>query len=79
MPIRQVVLFNSGVGYFQREGEVDGNTRVELSFPVGDINDLVFNLSKPQTWETVFRIRCSQGWKKTSYGNYFGNEAPGNI
>jgi len=33
----------------------------------------MFNVSKPQTWETVFRIRCSQGWKKTSYGNYFGN------
>src|ERR1035438_4032551 len=23
LPIKQVVLFNSGVGYFQREGEVD--------------------------------------------------------
>ena len=36
-------------------------------------NDLMNNLAKPQTWETVFRIRASQGWKKTSYGNYFGN------
>ena len=31
LPIRQVVLFNSGVGYFQREGEVDGDARIELS------------------------------------------------
>ena len=27
LPIRQVVLFNSGVGYFQREGEVNGDAR----------------------------------------------------
>jgi hypothetical protein len=44
LPIAQVVLFNSGVGYFQREGQVDGNTRVDLSFPSGDINDLLKSL-----------------------------------
>jgi hypothetical protein len=36
-----VVLFSSGVGYFQREGTVTGNARVDLSFPVADINDLI--------------------------------------
>lgn len=41
LPIRQVVLFNSGLGYFQREGQVDGNARIDLSFPVGEINDLI--------------------------------------
>ena len=41
LPIGQVVLFSSGVGYFQREGTVDGTTRVDLSFPVQDINDLL--------------------------------------
>jgi hypothetical protein len=41
LPIGQVVLFSSGVGYFQREGTVDGNSRVDLSFPVTDINDLI--------------------------------------
>src|SRR5712692_1138416 len=44
LPIRQVVLFNSGVGYFQREGEVEGNARVELTFPVSEINDLLKSL-----------------------------------
>jgi hypothetical protein len=44
LPIRQVVLFNSGVGYFQREGDIDGNVRLDLSFPVGDINDLLKSL-----------------------------------
>jgi hypothetical protein len=41
LPIGQIVLFSSGVGYFQREGAVEGNARVDLSFPVQDINDLL--------------------------------------
>src|SRR2546421_2300546 len=41
LPIGQVVLFSSGVGYFQREGAVEGNARIDLSFPVTDINDLL--------------------------------------
>lgn len=41
LPIAQVVLFSSGVGYFQREGAVEGTARVDLSFPVRDINDLL--------------------------------------
>jgi len=41
LPISQVVLFSSGVGYFQREGEVQGDARVDLTFPVQDINDLL--------------------------------------
>src|SRR5205085_12408017 len=41
LPLAQVVLFSSGVGYFQREGEVDGNARVDLQFPIGDVNDLL--------------------------------------
>lgn len=41
LPIKNVVLFSSGVGYFQRKGEVDGNVRVDLTFQVRDINDLI--------------------------------------
>jgi hypothetical protein len=41
LPIGQVVLFSSGVGYYQREGSVEGDARVDLSFPVTDINDLI--------------------------------------
>jgi len=44
LPIRQVVLFNSGVGYLQREGAVEGNAQIELAFPVSDINDLLKSL-----------------------------------
>jgi hypothetical protein len=41
LPVTGCALFSSGVGYFQREGEIDGNARVDLTFPVGDINDLL--------------------------------------
>ena len=44
LPVARVVLFNSGVGYFQREGDVEGDARVDLSFPVQDINDLLKSL-----------------------------------
>src|SRR4029078_12318649 len=41
LPITRVIMYSSGVGYFQREGKVFGNARVDLAFPVKDINDLL--------------------------------------
>jgi hypothetical protein len=41
LPITGCALFSSGVGYFQREGEIDGSVHVDLTFPVTDINDLL--------------------------------------
>ncbi len=41
LPIAKAILYSSGVGYFQREGAVEGNARVDLTFPVQDINDLL--------------------------------------
>ncbi len=38
------MLFNSGVGYFQRSGTVDGDARVDLQFQTGEINDLIKSL-----------------------------------
>src|SRR5439155_10053979 len=45
LPVKAVILFSSGVGYFQREGAVDGDARVDLTFPAGDINDLIKSLT----------------------------------
>jgi hypothetical protein len=45
LPVKQVVLFNSGVGYFGRTGEVEGEARVDLSFPETDINDLLKSMT----------------------------------
>src|SRR5438067_505887 len=58
LPIKQVVLFNAGVGYFQREGEVDGNARVELSFPAGDINDLLKSLVLQDAKGRIGTVNC---------------------
>jgi hypothetical protein len=41
LPLTHVHLFSSGVGYFQREGVVEGNARIQLTFPVKNINDLL--------------------------------------
>src|SRR5437588_7265381 len=45
LPIGQVVLFSSGVGYFQREGQVEGTQRIDLTFPSQDINDLIKSMT----------------------------------
>jgi len=41
LPVTRVVLFTSGVAYFERAGDVDGDVRVDLLFPVNDVNDLL--------------------------------------
>src|SRR6186997_3572721 len=45
LPITQVILFNSGVGHFTRSGEVEGEARVDLSFPEPDVNDLIKSMT----------------------------------
>lgn len=44
LPLRKVVLFNSGLGYFEHETEVDGRADLELDFDKSDINDLLKSL-----------------------------------
>jgi hypothetical protein len=44
LPVTRITLFSSGVGYFHREGEIDGNARVDLQFPQENINDLLKSL-----------------------------------
>ena len=44
LPLSVVVLYTSGVGYFQRDGQVEDNAQVELRFKTEDINDLLKSL-----------------------------------
>jgi hypothetical protein len=44
LPITKVTLFNAGIGYFQREGTIDGTTRVDLKVNEEDVNDLILTL-----------------------------------
>ena len=44
LPLSRVVLFSSGVGYFERSGQVEGDATVELSFRTDQVNDLLKSL-----------------------------------
>jgi len=44
VPVTDVVLFSSGVGYFGRSGKVTGDTQLELTFKAEQINDLLKSL-----------------------------------
>lgn len=44
LPVTRVVLFNAGIGYFHREGEVTGDARIDLRFDEADVNDLLKSL-----------------------------------
>ena len=57
LPIARVVLFNSGVGYFQRTGMVEGDARVDLQFQTGDINDLIKSLVIEDKKGTILPVR----------------------
>ena len=41
VPLKKVVLFSSGVGFFEHAAEVEGDAQVDLKFNVDDINDLL--------------------------------------
>lgn len=41
IPIKKIVLYRSGVGYFERSGMVDGNAEVQLRFNAEQINDIL--------------------------------------
>ena len=44
LPITRVTLYTSGVGYFERGGEVQGDATLTLYFPVGQVNDVLKSL-----------------------------------
>ncbi|MBU4399895.1 MAG: DUF4139 domain-containing protein [Planctomycetes bacterium] len=41
LPLKRVVLFSSGVGFFEHSGQVKDDAAVEMKFNVDDINDLL--------------------------------------
>src|SRR5690606_15878778 len=44
LPIRQIVLYRSGVGFFERRGTVEGDATVSLRFNTEDVNDILKSL-----------------------------------
>lgn len=41
IPVKRVVMFSSGVAFFEHSGQVEGDSQVDLKFNVKDINDLL--------------------------------------
>lgn len=41
IPLQRVVMYSSGVGYFEHLGSISGDATVDLKFNVDDINDLL--------------------------------------
>ena len=45
LPIRKVVLYKHGIGYFERAGSIDGDTSVDLYFKAAEMNDVLKSLT----------------------------------
>jgi hypothetical protein len=45
LPLRRVVLYKSGIGYFQHDGRVHGNEDVEIDLTSGQLNDVLKSLT----------------------------------
>jgi hypothetical protein len=45
LPIRRVVLYKHGVGYFEREAEVEGEQALSLSFKQREVSDVLKSLT----------------------------------
>ncbi len=44
LPLSEIILYSSGVGYFERSGDVEGRAQVDLRFKTEEINDLLKSL-----------------------------------
>ena len=45
LPVRRVILYKSGVGYFEHVGHVDGDQTVQIDFTSGQLNDVLQSLT----------------------------------
>src|SRR5580658_6876137 len=45
LPVRKVVLYKNGVGYFEHAGTVNGNQRVSVDFTSAQLNDVLQSLT----------------------------------
>ncbi len=45
LPVRQVILYKNGVGYFEHTGQVTGNQRITVDFTTSQLNDVLQSLT----------------------------------
>jgi hypothetical protein len=41
LPLTSIILYNSGVGFFEHNAQIDGQQQIDLKFSVDDVNDLL--------------------------------------
>src|SRR5882724_4006973 len=44
LPLKRVVLYSNGVGYFERRGSVSGNSTISLQFTPEEVDDVLKSL-----------------------------------
>ena len=54
VPVSDVVLFSTGVGYFQREVWVEGSGSLDLYFNQADVNDLLKSMIQKTLYTRLF-------------------------
>src|SRR5579862_1975393 len=45
LPVRQVILYKHGVGYFERSGQLAAGESARLEFKAGEMNDVLKSLT----------------------------------
>lgn len=45
LPVKRVVLYKNGVGYFEHSGRVSGNQNLNIQFTTGQLNDVLKSLT----------------------------------
>jgi hypothetical protein len=45
LPVKRVVLYKNGVGYFEHVGKINGNQNVTIPFTTGQLNDVLKSLT----------------------------------
>jgi hypothetical protein len=69
LPVREVVLFKHGVGYFARSGRLGAGESARLDFKAGEMNDVLKSLTIEQKGPGKFpacaTIRASH-WRQSS-------------
>ena len=55
LPVRQVVLYKHGVGYFERSGDLAPGESARLDFKAAEMNDVLKSLNmQMQDWQSIW-------------------------
>jgi hypothetical protein len=71
LPIKNLTLYRSGVGYFERRGMVDAGEKVQLRFKTEQINDMLKSmviLDQQQALQSVAYGSKEPRWGSCSTG-----------